>query len=50
MSEINFERSYSLGQEYESIKECAAKLIGDYLDEDLGGVNKGQTYTFYTAR
>jgi len=35
LSGINFVRSYPLGQEYESIKECAAKLIGHYLDEDF---------------
>ena len=31
MSEINFQRFYHLGQEYESIKERATKFVGKYF-------------------
>ena len=49
MSSINFQRSYYLGQEYEDIKNRAAKILGNYLEDanliSFDDVEKRVTFT-----
>lgn len=49
MSEINFQRSYLLGQEYENIKNRAAKIMGKYFEDSylisFDDVEKQVTFT-----
>lgn len=49
MSEINFKRSYHLGQEYENIKDRATKIVGKYFEDpnliSFDDVEKRMTFT-----